>query len=175
MPAGQPWMRGERPVASPEERLTMVRLAVGLNCRFSVLSLEVERKAPSYTVDTLEALSHLRLGTDLYLILGMDALLEFSRWREPARILELARVAVLPRFDYEAVDPGEKHPLFVKLPQLADRLVMLKGPRVEISATDIRRRRREGRSIRYLVPEAVEAYINTRSLYAPGVRQPGLP
>lgn len=162
VPAGEPWRKGGRAVSAPEHRLAMARLAVAGNDAFEVSTVEIERPGPTYTVDTLEALSHRDAGAALVLILGLDALLDLPNWREPQRIMELAGLAVAPR--------GRELPpeswLESLLPGLAGRVVEVDMPRLDISATDLRRRAGEGRSLRYLVRAQVEGYIRQHGLYA---------
>jgi nicotinate-nucleotide adenylyltransferase len=143
----------------------MVRLALGLRQFFACSTAEVEREGPSYTVDTLRQLHAAEPHADLYLLLGLDALLELHRWRSPDVILEIARVAAAPRPSYGDPAALVKTQVIPKLPTLEGRLHLLTGPQIEISASDIRRRVREQRSIKYLVPEAVEGYIRWKGLY----------
>ena len=162
VPAGQPWFKAAEPVMDAAHRLNMVRLAIESNRRFRVCGVEVARPGPSYTVDTLE---HLRdashSGTELFLVLGLDALAEMYRWRCPARVFELATVVGVAR-PGAAFDPG---PLSSILPCAAERVIMLDVPLVDVGATELRRRASAGRSLRYLVPDGVEEYIREHGLY----------
>ena len=162
VPAGQPWFKAAEPVMDAAHRLNMVRLAIESNRRFRVCGVEVARPGPSYTVDTLE---HLRdashSGTELFLVLGLDALAEMYRWRCPARVFELATVVGVTR-PGAAFDPG---PLSSVLPCAAERVIMLDVPLVDVGATELRRRASAGRSLRYLVPDGVEEYIREHGLY----------
>ena len=112
--------------------------------------MEIERAGPSYTVDTLGALKANCPGAALTLLIGADAAGEFPAWRSAERVRELAKVVVFSRAG--AAPPGAE-------------LLLVELPAVEISSTDVRARVRAGRSIRYLVPEAVAEYIETRKLY----------
>ena len=120
------------PVAAEADRLAMLELAVADEPRFSVSRIELERSAPSYTVDTLEALAG---PDDLFLILGGDAIAELPRWRDPGRIAELATVVVAER-------PGapERRGNAASAPILA-----FDAPRLDISARGVR-------SFRTMVP-----------------------
>jgi len=163
IPAGQPQLKAEPPVASALDRLNMVQLAMVGNDHFAVAHNEVDRPGPSYTVATLGELSR-QLGenTELYFILGIDALQQFHRWKDPERVLELCKLAVVQR-------PGgqdfELQELFTRYTQAVDKVVVLPSPLIDISATDIRRRVAAGLSLRYLVPDAVERYIREHGLY----------
>ena len=162
VPAGHPWFKAGETVTDAEHRLNMVRLAVESNPRFRVCAVEVARPGPSYTVDTLE---HLRekapSATELFLVLGVDALAEMHRWRCPERVFELATVVGVARPGAE-FDP---EPLSSVLPCAAERVIMLDVPLVDVGATDLRRRASAGRSLRYLVPDGVEEYILEHGLY----------
>lgn len=148
----QPFKPGKEG-ASPAARAAMVRLAIRGSRLLRLETLEIERGGLSYTVDTLEELSRRTAGAELFLIVGEDALGDFEKWRNPGRIRELARVAVLRR-----------------RPDTVPRAVpdgVLEASRrlVDVSSTEIRSRVKEGSSIRGFVTEAVENYIETNALY----------
>lgn len=163
VPAGRPWFKSEMPMTEAKHRLAMVEMAIASNPTFRPSKIEMCRPGPSYTVDTLETL-HDDLGEDaqLYVVLGADALSELERWHRPRRILELATVVGVTRPSHRSVDLGR---LSASLGSAGDRLRLLEGPLIEVSGTEIRRRVHEGISIRYLVPDAVEAYIEEHRLY----------
>jgi nicotinate-nucleotide adenylyltransferase len=167
VPAGRPPHKPDRRITDGEHRLAMVELAIGGNDRFAVDRLELDRAGPSYTVDTLEALRVRPGGTDdLTLILSSEAFLELPSWHEPERLLELARIAVAPREGYPSADPAFVRARFPGgLGRHVDRVVFLDGPRWRLSASDLRQRAAAGRSLRYLVPDAVVAYIDDHALY----------
>lgn len=166
VPAGQPPHKPDRQISAGADRLAMVELAIAGNERFAVDRQELERPGPSYTVDTLEALRASRtaagIGPDLTLILSAEAFLGLTTWHEPRRVLELARMAVAPRDGYPAAGPSF---LREHYPDLADRVVFLDAPRMRLSASELRERAAAGRSLRYLVPDAVAAYIDDHALY----------
>jgi nicotinate-nucleotide adenylyltransferase len=163
VPAGDPWRKAGQEVTPVEHRLAMVRLLLASDPYFEVSTLEVERQGPSYTVDTLEAL-HRQYGPglELYFILGEDALHDLPNWKEPARLISLAWLAVAPR-------PPERGwtraGLEAGVPGLSRRIVPLPMPTIDISSTALRERPRAGLSLRYLVPLAVEEYIRQHGLY----------
>lgn len=162
MPASSPPHKPGRPVSAPEHRLAMVRLAVAGNPAFEVSELEVRRGGASYTVDTLEAL--VAEGVEQpWLILSSEALAGLPAWREPERVLALARLAVVPRGGH---DPLGADWMEARFPGSAGRARFLGGPLLPISGSVVRRRAAAGRSVRYLVPEAVAAYIADHRLYA---------
>lgn len=166
VPAGQPPHKPDRIITPGVNRLAMVELAIAGNDRFAVDRLELERDGPSYTVDTLEALHASRQAAgespELTLILSAEAFLGLTTWREPRRILELARLAVAPRDGYPSAGAAFMREHF---PDLPDRVVFLDGPRMRLSASELRNRAATGRSIRYLVPDTVAAYIDDHALY----------
>lgn len=166
VPAGSPPHKPGVAMASGGDRLAMVELAIAGNDRFVASRVELDREGPSYTVDTLEALDASRRADgaigDLILVLSADAFLGLMSWRNPRRVLELARLAVAPRDGYPEAGPGF---LATNLPELAHRAMFLDGPRIRLSASDLRERAAAGRSLRYLVPDAVVAYIGDHGLY----------
>jgi len=164
VPAGQPPHKPGRVIAPGEHRLAMVELAIAGNDRFAVDRLELARSGPSYTVDTLEALNASRLpgAPTLTLILSAEAFLGLATWRDPRRVLELARLAVAPRDGYPGADASF---MVAHFPDLTDRVVFLDGPRMRLSASELRSRAAAGRTLRYLLPDAVAAYINEHALY----------
>jgi nicotinate-nucleotide adenylyltransferase len=161
VPAGLPPHKRERPVTPAGHRLAMVELAIAGNPCFAASRIEVDRDGPSYTADTLEAM-HAAGGRDLWFILSGEALAGLPAWHRPARVLELARLAVVPRGGVAAPDPAwiEQH-----FPGRADRFTFLSGPLLPISGSVVRRRVAAGRSIRYLVPDPVARYIAEHQLY----------
>jgi nicotinate-nucleotide adenylyltransferase len=144
-----------------EHRLALCLLAVGGDERFSVSALETGRTGPSYTVDTLEELKSSAPENELFLILGGDVAAGLPSWREPERVLSLATVAVAKRRGTAraAVDSALR-----SLPG-GERAQFFRMPRIAVSSTLIRRRIRAGQPIRYLVPDAVAAYIDQHQLY----------
>lgn len=174
IPAGEPPHKRERRISPPDDRLAMLRLAVAGNPGFAVSTMELEREGPSYTVDTLEALRADQEVTGdasgLALIVSAEAFADLPTWHQPERILALATLVVAPRDGYDDATPAflERH-----FPGVAARMVVLDGPRMRLSASELRARAAVGRSVRYLVPDAVAAYIGDHALY--GDRRQGAP
>ena len=173
VPAGEPPHKPGRPISAAADRIAMVELAIAGNERFAVDRLEVDRVGPSYTVDTLESMRGARLAAglsdDLVLILSAEAFLGLMTWREPRRVVELARLVVAPRDGYPEAGPEF---LAAHLPDLADRARFLDSPHLRLSGSELRRRAADGRSLRYLVPDAVAAYIGDHGLYRNQRRDP---
>ena len=161
IPAAMPPHKVDRPVSDPEQRLAMVELAIADNPAFEASRIELGRTGPSYTVDTLEALG--ADGADLVLILSAEAFRDLRTWHRPERILELARLAVVPR---DGFPDTNRSFLAEHFPGFEDRATFLGGPRLRLSASELRERAASGRSLRYLVPDAVAAYIGDHALYS---------
>jgi nicotinate-nucleotide adenylyltransferase len=150
----------------PEHRLELCRCAVSADERFEVGDLEMRREGPSYTVDTLAELSSQAPDSELFLIVGGDVAAGLPRWREPERVLSLARLAVAKR-------RGTARPRVDRaLSELSggERAEFFRMPRIAISSTMIRRRVALGQPITYLVPDPVVGYIERHQLYRGATR-----
>lgn len=146
-------------------RARMIRAAIDPNPGFRLSTVDADRTPPYYAVGTLERLQQTYPGAALAYLVGSDALEELPRWHDPGRFVELcAAIGVMDRARH-APDPAE---LERAIPGIAAKLRPLRVPRVEISARDIRRRVAEGRSVRYVVPEAVRLIIQEEGLYREG-------
>ena len=163
VPAGQPWQKADRAVSAGPIRVSMVERAIAGNPFFVVDPREVNRPGPTYTAETVAELTAETDG-ELWLILSAEALAGFATWRDPERILAHVRLCVVPRDGA----PDETIAAFRgRYPTAAVRMAVLDHPRLAISSTAIRARVRAGRSIRYLVPDAVAALISEHALYTP--------
>jgi len=162
IPAAQPPHKPGRDISPVEDRLAMVEAAVEGNPAFEISRLEIERSGPSYTVDTLTALCEAAPGDRLALILSAESYSEFGSWHEPRRILDLAALVVAPRVGYADADPDL---IARQFPEARVTVAFMDGPRIRLSASEIRQRAADGRSVRYLVPDAVAAYIGDHDLY----------
>ena len=161
IPAGVPPHREVEADPGPEARYEMCELAVSADERFSLSRIEIDREGPSYTSDTLRALRDASGDDELFLILGGDQAASLRSWREPEEVLSLATIAVAERTGWPRPAIG------VKLHGLrgAERIVYFDMPRVDVSSSMVRRRARQGKPIRYLVPDKVANYIGAQSLY----------
>ena len=155
VPSGRPpHKRGAR-VSPARHRLAMTRLAVRGNPIFTVSTIETRRGGPSFTVETLRHVANEKPPARLFLLMGADSLEEFATWRDPDAIRRLATLVV-------AVRPGGGR----KPGRGRDRRVVhLENPGLAISSSLVRTRVRAGRSVRYLVPESVRAYVVRHGLY----------
>jgi nicotinate-nucleotide adenylyltransferase len=151
-------------VADASQRLDMLRLAVGSDSRFDICDIEAKRQGVSYTIDTVRELMTLHPNTRFSLVMGMDSLLDLYRWRQANELVSLCDIVTVQRPGCDEVpSPSALHfPL-----EVAEKIVknVLRGRLCDISSTEIRQRIAEGRSIRYLVPLAVEDYILQNKLW----------
>lgn len=177
IPASSPPQKKRQPTTSPGDRLKMVRLAIAKNPSFAVSTVEISRPGKSYSVDTIRHFAARWPKDALYFILGLDAFREIGSWKDFQDIFPLCHLIVISR-------PGYGEPMSLRSMPVAVRrlfcyhskkkfyrhesgtyLFFLKITAIAISASDIRDRTREGRSIRYLVPLEVERYIKRKGLY----------
>ncbi|MGB9775659.1 MAG: nicotinate-nucleotide adenylyltransferase [Anaerolineae bacterium] len=161
VPAGDPPHKPGYPLSPAVHRAAMVKAAIADNPAFVLSRVDLDRPGPHYTVDMLALLRGMWGGAEFYFLMGSDSLAEFLTWHDPAGIIRQATLAVMER-------PGgipDMAALEREIPGIGERLVWLDAPRLDLSATDLRRRVREGLPIRYLVPPAVEVYIREHHLY----------
>jgi nicotinate-nucleotide adenylyltransferase len=164
VPAGDPWRKAGTVVSTDEHRVAMVSEAIEDNEAFEVDTREIERAGPSYTVDTLASLKEEFPTGELVFLLGADALADLPHWHDAPQVIRLALLGATARGGGSEQGVAELEAL---LPQLSKRVVWFQMPRLDISATGLRERAAEGRSLRYFVPPAVEAYIGRNNLYSP--------
>ncbi len=177
VPAKHPPHKDPARLARPADRLAMVRLATAGHRGFDVSDIELARPGPSYTVDTLAALA--RPGEVLFLIVGSETFLDLLSWRAPRRVAQLARLVIVPRvgspFDADSeaaqkvlreigVDGGFTHvDAAGAVPERG--VIVSRAASMPISASGLRRRVREGRSLAFRLPPAVAEYIAAHGLY----------
>jgi nicotinate-nucleotide adenylyltransferase len=145
-----------------ELRLTMTRLAAADDSRFSASTLEVDRDGPSYTYETLQLLAEERGDTELVFVMGADAAVGLESWRNPERVVELARLAVARRAGVSDAEVGAT----MRSLGAEGRATMLEMPQFGVSSSAVRERAAAGRPLRYLVPEPVARLIQERGVYA---------
>jgi nicotinate-nucleotide adenylyltransferase len=154
VPAGRPPHKREGSLSDSLDREEMVRLAIAENDRFRLSRVELDREGPSFAIDTIRAVAELS-GARPYYLIGADSLVDLPGWKLPGAILEEAEVVAGGR---PGVEVGAGVPF-------SGRVRMIDAPAIDVSSTEIRLRVRRGATIRYLVPEAVRAYISRRGLY----------
>jgi nicotinate-nucleotide adenylyltransferase len=175
MPAAQPPHKGAADLAPAADRHAMVALATHGNARFEVSDLELRRAGPSYTVETLDALAA-SAGDELFLLVGSETFLDLLTWKEADRVAHLARLVIVPRtgspFDGQSAQAqkvlreiGQARFVDASAPPPAEGVIVARARSLDISASDLRRRTRAGRSLAYRLPESVIAYIQARRLY----------
>jgi len=167
VPAKVSPFKTESPPSSDKDRLEMIRLAIGANPHFSVDDSEIRRGGVSYTVDTVRAMQESEPQSDFYLLIGADSLVDLKKWREPSDLLSRVQLVVARRGGMP--DPDWTSLMGIATPAQIEAIqrIRLDVPSMEIASRDIQRRVREGRSVRYLVPAAVEAYAKEHKLWLP--------
>lgn len=163
VPTGCSYMKEGRKVISPEERYEMTRLAVEENDKMRCLDIETKRKGYTYSYETLEELGREYSEDSFFFIFGADCLFAIETWKYPERIFAGAEMIAAVRNGTDAAA------MKIKIAELEQkygaRIRLLSFLNLEISSTDIRKRVREGKSIRYLVPDKVLHYIEEKGLY----------
>jgi nicotinate-nucleotide adenylyltransferase len=184
IPASIPPHKSGDNTTPAQHRLAMVRLAVAKNTRFAVSRVEIARPGVSYTLDTLRTFAG-KLGRkdSLYFIIGLDAFREIGTWKDFPELFRFANFIVTSRPGRRDTDPLRGTSVAVKKLFCYDenkeeyrhasgtRLFFIKLTDIAISASEIRNLVKEGKSIRYLLPRAVEAYIRKQGLYRDGVEE----
>ena len=168
VPTGNPPHKPGRPISPAADRVAMVRLATEADARFGVSEVELTLDGPSYTVRTLGMLrAGWGIDVELTLILGWDMLLYLPQWHEPAGVVAaVERVAAACRPGFSA-DQTEQDRVTARVPGLAEKLVILPGPLLGVSASDVRARVASGLPIRYLVLDSVRSYMDEHDLFTP--------
>ena len=159
VPNRQPALDKGRTVSPAEDRCAMTELAIASNPHFALSRIELNRPGPSYSIDTLRHFHQLCPDPEsLFFITGADAIRDLRRWHEPDALLAACRfvAAARPGFDLDSLRADTA---------LWARVDVLPIPLLDISSTALRRRVRDGRSVKYLLPELVEAYIQANGLY----------
>lgn len=150
-------------VAPADHRVAMTRLAISSHERFELNDIEVRREGVSYTVETIRHLQERHPHLDFSLIVGSDSLESFGSWREPQEILDRVRLLVFRRPGASSAQPPAGY---------EERVEFADAPLLEISGTMIRTRIHAGQTVRYMVPEPVEAYIRDHKLYTSAAQKP---
>ena len=153
-PSGSPPHKDPGGLADAGTRVEMLELATAGDPGLVVSRIEIDREGVSYTVDTLETIAASDPGCELFLLLGADSVADLANWYQPERICELARVVAVNRGGTTS-----------KTAVTGCRVEEVTMPAIDVSSRDIRHRIHQGRSIRHLVPRAVEAYLDEHALY----------
>jgi len=158
VPTGEPWQKATREVSPAEDRYLMTVIATASNPRFWVSRVDIDRKGPTYTIDTLRDLHAVMPDAELYFITGADALGDIFTWRDAEELFALAHFVGCTRPGYAMDDSTLQG-----IPR--DQLTIVEIPALAISSSDVRKRRAAGEPVWYLVPDGVVQYINKYSLY----------
>jgi nicotinate-nucleotide adenylyltransferase len=161
VPAGVPVHR-DPARASGDDRVAMLELAVADNPRFAVSRTEIDNPGPGYSVDTVSRLAAEQPASEWFLLLSSEAAAYLPEWHDPERLLDLTRLAVVPRLGYANLSAEWIDGHF---PGRGDRFLFIETSRLGHSSSDVRARIEAGRSIRYLVPPDVARYIGEHGLY----------
>lgn len=164
LPAGHPPHKPGQQITPGQQRAEMVAFAIAGHPQFKLDRRELQRVGPSYTVDTLLEIQGESPEAELFLLLGADSLVDLPQWREPSRIAQLATIVAVNRSGGPALDLQSLKSHLGD--EILSRVTLLAIPGCDLSATDLRRRARAGRSLRYLTPRAVECYIQEKSVYS---------
>jgi len=163
VPAGKPPHKPGHDIADSGDRYKMTGLAIASNVFFEISSIEIDRPGPSYTIDTIQTVTDLYPGAEIYFITGADAVLDIITWKNVGKLLSMCYFVAASRPGYHLDELWEKVGAFIQYPK--KKIFNMEVPALAISSTDIRRRVREGKTIKYLLPEPVEDYIAKHKLY----------
>ena len=158
VPSPSPPHKQGRTLTEPRHRINMLELAVTGLPQFSISRVEIGREGPSYTVDTLRQLRESEPDVDLFFLMGGDSLADLPTWHQPAEIASLATIVAVNRGDAPLAIPDACR-------DYADRIRTVAMPASGLSATDIRNRSQQGRSVLFRTPRAVEIYLTEHKLY----------
>ena len=168
MPTKNPYYKKISNSVTEEDRVAMVELAIEDNPHFQLSKEELDREGTTYTVETLSHLTKKHPDYKYYFIMGADSLYHIESWKEPEQILKMATIVVAGR-------AGTGSSLNSQIEYIENKydseIYRLNSPVLEISSNDIRRRVRDGESIRYLLPGKVVDYIQEHNLYKPDVSE----
>lgn len=162
VPAGQPPHKTALPITPPEHRVAMVQLAIASNPAFVMSRVDLDRPGPHYSVDMVTRLRRELGPGDMYLIVGMDSLMDLPGWHEAERLMGLCYIVGVnrPGYTYDLA------PLEKSVPGISAHIQVLEAPQLEIASHELQERVRRGLPIKYQVPDAVEEYIHQHKLYA---------
>ena len=166
VPAASPPHKGGKKLSRFDQRKEMLELAIAGNEKFKVEPMEADRPGPSFTIDTLEEIQKRKPNDELFLIIGGDSALEFSTWKDPAKIASLATIIV--RIRPGVIMPTEQEFISQLGKELGvqSKVIFVAGPPyLDVSSSLLKERVSNNKSVRYLLPRAVEVYIQQKKLY----------
>ena len=166
VPAASPPHKGGKKLSRFDQRKEMLELAIAGNEKFKVEPMEADRPGPSFTIDTLEEIHKRKPDDELFLIIGGDSALEFSTWKDPAKIASLATIIVRIRPGFIMPTEQEFISQLGKELGVHPKVVFVSGPPyLDVSSSLLKERVSNNKSVRYLLPRAVEIYIQQKKLY----------
>ena len=166
VPAASPPHKGGKKLSRFDQRKEMLELAIAGNEKFKVEPMEADRPGPSFTIDTLEEIQKRKPNDELFLIIGGDSALEFSTWKDPAKIASLATIIVRIRPGFSMPTEQEFISRLGKELGVPPKVIFVSGPPyLDVSSSLLKERVSNNKSVRYLLPRAVEVYIQQKKLY----------
>jgi len=161
LPAADPPHKQQQNKLPIAHRLAMLERAIAENDRFAISRVDIDRPGPHYSLDAVRIIREHFSEAEIYFVMGGDSLRDLPKWHRPADLIRLCRIAAIRRpFDDICLDMHAD-----VLPELERRLEIIDAPLLEISSSQIVKRLREGKSVRYLVPQSVLDYIAAQGLY----------
>lgn len=166
IPAAKSPLKSRNPIATDRSRVEMLELAIADHPNFQISKIELDRGDVSYTVDTLQQLKSDFPDAELFLMIGADSLQEFDRWKSPKEILGLAQLLIIDRPNSDSEINWDAFQDFASAEQINQwKNQLVQSEAFEFSSTDLRDRAKNGRSLRYRTPRAVQKYIETQKTY----------
>lgn len=163
IPTGQSYMKSDRKILPGQERLYMTELAVAGNSRLKCLDLEIRRTGYTYSYETMEQLKAQYPDDKFYFIEGADCLFTMENWKCPERLLASCTILAAARGSASIEQLDQKRTELLE--KYGGEILLIPFMQLDISSTDIRERLREGRSVRYMVPDKVLTYIEEKGFY----------
>ena len=163
LPTGQSYMKSDREILPGQERLHMTELATAGNDRLKCLDLEIKREGYTYSYETMERLREAYPEDSFYFIEGADCLFTMENWKCPDRLLGSCTILAAVRSGASLRQMEEKRAELLE--KFGGEIILMPFPEISVSSTEIRKRLREGRSVRYMVPDKVLAYIMEKGFY----------
>lgn len=161
IPAADPPHKQDETITPVTHRLAMLERALAGNERFAISRADIDRPGPHYSLDMVQIIQTEYPQAELYFVMGGDSLRDLPQWHRPEEFVKRCWLAVMRRPGTE-IDPAIHEAI---IPGLAQRVIMIDAPLIDISSTDITQRRIQGKSIRYFVPDLVLDYIEAHQLY----------
>lgn len=164
IPSGISYLKSDRRISSKTHRLNMTKLGIENNTKFEISRIEIDRLGNTYTVDTINELSNGHPNNTYYFIIGADSLFDLLKWKDYKRLFKICNFIVTNRAStYTDIQLNNE---IIKLKDKYDaNITLIRIPNIEISSSEIRERAKNNQSIRYLLPDIVERYINENKLY----------